>query len=130
MSGNDQQIRQERLSLLLEQLGIPDEMKTGFSEGTIEKLTIDKTNRSWHFSIAINRPLTAEGYAWFSSSLHQTFQHIAKVTFSLQTKESYQSEELLGYWPLCKEKLVETTGPSLSSMLSIQDPIADGNFCA
>lgn len=128
MSGNDQQIREERLSLLLEQLGMPEEMKSGFSGGRIEKLTIDKATRSWHFSIGINRPLAPENYAWFSSSLRQTFEHIAKVTFSFQTNESFQSQELLAYWPLCKEKLIESAGPSLGSMLSTQDPEAEGNF--
>ncbi|MCM3732130.1 PolC-type DNA polymerase III [Fictibacillus nanhaiensis] len=128
MSGNDQQIRQERLSLLLEQLGIPEEMKAGFSGGTIEKLTIDKTNRSWHFLIGTKCPLSSNSYAWFSSSLRQTFEHIANVTFSIQTSEGFQPEELLAYWPLCKEQLVNTAGPSLGSMLSTQEPSAEGNF--
>jgi DNA polymerase-3 subunit alpha (Gram-positive type) len=126
MSG-DNQIRQERLSLLLEQLSIPEEMKSVFLNGTIERLTIDKVNRSWHFSIGVERPLPAAVFAWFHSSLQQTFSHIAKVTFSLQSKET-QTDEVLAYWPLCKDRIVENAIPSLAGLLANQEPAAEGNF--
>ncbi|MDR7072178.1 PolC-type DNA polymerase III [Fictibacillus barbaricus] len=127
MSG-EIQIRKERLSLLLEQLGIPEDMKSEFLDGTIERLTIDKGNRSWHFSIGLVRPLSAVVYAWFQSSLLQTFNHIAQVSFSLQTDGKFHSEDILAYWPLCKERIGEKAIPSLAGLLSSQEPVTEGNF--
>jgi DNA polymerase III subunit alpha, Gram-positive type len=128
MSGSEHQIRQERLSLLLEQLQIPNEMKSGFTEGTIERLTIDKKNRTWHFVIGLIKPLSPECYAWFSTSLHQTFQHIAGVSFSVSVSENVHTDGIIDYWPLCKEKMNGQIAPSLFAIFELQEPVADGHL--
>ncbi|SDM65187.1 DNA polymerase-3 subunit alpha [Fictibacillus solisalsi] len=124
---SDDQVRKERFLLLLDQIGIPDELRPHLGDGRVQKLAIDKNNRSWHFYFSLPKPMPANVYTFFQARITQAFEHIAKVTFSVQCESRECEEELLGeYWSICCEQL-KGTASSLVSGLMGQVPVVTGN---
>ena len=55
--------QQERFQILLQQLQIPEDLINQYLHGGgIEKLVIDKANKSWHFDLQVPRILPTELY--------------------------------------------------------------------
>ncbi|SFD88306.1 DNA polymerase III catalytic subunit, PolC type [Bacillus sp. OV194] len=124
---SDDQVRKERFALLLDQIGIPDELRQHLGEGSVQKLAIDKNDRSWHFYFSLPKPMPANVYTFFTAKLTQAFEHIAKVSFSVRCETKDCEEALLSqYWEICCEKL-KTTASSLIPGLLGQTPEVTGN---
>ncbi len=99
---SEEQLRKERLQILLEQLQIPDDVRhTHFHEGMIEKLVISKEKRSWHFHIQLRSVVPAIVYELFAERMRATFSHIATVSFTFRYgKVELTEKDWLSYWPL------------------------------
>src|SRR5690625_838640 len=104
---NDEQLREERLQLLLQQLQIPDDtIRSYFESGKIRKLSINKEKKSWNFHIELPSILPAQIYELFAKQLQQTFKHIASVSFRFYYhQESSSDVDWVGYWPLIIARL-------------------------
>ncbi|WP_100373170.1 PolC-type DNA polymerase III [Bacillus sp. FJAT-45037] len=123
----DEQVRQERFELLLEQLQFPTEVIQGpFKGGKIRKLTIIKEKKTWHFHIELPVLISAELYELFEVKLKETFTHIATVghTFYYDQLE-VTSADWQAYWPLIVGRL-HAVSDGLRSLLSSQAPHFDG----
>lgn len=68
---SDDQVRKERFLLLLDQIGIPGELRPHLGDGRVQKLAIDKNNRSWHFYFSLPKPMPANVYTFFRRELHR-----------------------------------------------------------
>ncbi|MED3646205.1 PolC-type DNA polymerase III [Halalkalibacterium halodurans] len=123
----EQRVRQERFKLLMEQLLIPEDVTANhLKDGKIEKLTIKKDERRWHFQLSIPTVLPASIYELLADRLVQTFSHIAKVSFQIQYGQPDLSEQVWqSYWPLIVAKLTNISQP-LKEMLEKQTPRFDG----
>lgn len=99
--------QQERFQILLQQLQIPDDLINQYLQGGgIERLVIDKANKSWHFDLQVPRILPTELYELLETKLKQSFSHIARTTFALETEnKQFTEEEVRAYWPLCTERI-------------------------
>ncbi len=86
--------QQERFQILLQQLQIPDDLINQYLQGGgIERLVIDKANKSWHFDLQVPRILPTELYELLETKLKQSFSHIARTTFALETENKQFTEE-------------------------------------
>ncbi|WP_017753794.1 PolC-type DNA polymerase III [Calidifontibacillus oryziterrae] len=121
-------IRKERFQLLLEQISLPSTFSsTFFQDAWIEKLTIERKKKSWHFQFGFEKHISLEAFLLFKSHLVNAFQEIATVTFSITCKEELISEQQLhDYWPYIVEQL-EGISPSLISLMKQQSPHLNGN---
>ncbi|WP_102346908.1 PolC-type DNA polymerase III [Bacillus sp. Marseille-P3661] len=124
----DIEIRKERFKLLLEQIALPENLQqTYFQDALIQKVTIEKATKSWHFMFGLETFLPFDAFLVFKSHLVDAFQQIANVSFSITTKTSVVSEQnLQEYWPYFTQQL-EGVSPSLLSLLKEQVPRLEGN---
>ncbi|WP_458413866.1 PolC-type DNA polymerase III [Schinkia sp. CFF1] len=121
-------IRKERFQLLLEQISISSSLiDSYFQDAWIEKVTIERSKKTWHFEFGIQTYLPLEVFLFFKSQLINTFQHIANVTFAFSYKAPVFSENVLEeYWTYMIEQL-EGVAPSLLSLFREQKPRIHGN---
>ncbi len=123
----DIEIRKQRLSLLLDQIGYPDEKRTLFEGGYLQKLSIQKEQKKWTFHIAIDCPLPFEGYQLFVTMLKKAFHTIADVHCHIHCEQREFSNDLFNnYWDLCVNQLQEQSFPVLD-ILSEKKPAVEGN---
>ncbi|RBW69880.1 PolC-type DNA polymerase III [Bacillus taeanensis] len=124
----DRQLREQRFQLLLEQIAFPKEfVNQYFSGGTIQKLTISKEKRSWHFQIELPNVLPFDVYQHFTNHLIGGFKHIAQVSFSINCSAGYFNEkEVQSYWQYCVDNLAGIS-TSLQQLLKEQTPSLNGN---
>ncbi|MFD3445501.1 PolC-type DNA polymerase III [Microbacteriaceae bacterium 4G12] len=99
--------QQERFRILLEQLQLPSNFVQDYFEGGgIQKLLVDKTNKSWCFHFALPRLVPANVYELLENQLLKAFSHIAQVSFILQVEDhTYTEQDVQAYWPICTSKL-------------------------
>jgi len=125
----DEKIKEqkERFRLLLQQLQLNnDEIIQYFENGAIQKLTVHKTKKSWHFQFLLNQILPYEIYQLLHSRLVNSFSHIANVTFSIKVEEPEVAESLIqSYWPACIQE-IDGISPPILSLLSNQVPKIQG----
>ncbi len=123
----DEQLRKERLQLLLQQIQLPKQIvEQHFAEGLIRKLQIDKQKRSWHFQIELKTIVPSAVYELFSVHLKQAFEHIAKVQFTfIYEQKSLSADEWQDYWPIIVTKL-QSISDGIRQLLSKQVPKYDG----
>ncbi|KMK77248.1 PolC-type DNA polymerase III [Alkalihalobacillus pseudalcaliphilus] len=127
MTQADNQVRKERFKLLMKQIEIPEELvQTYLEEALIQKLTIHREQKSWHFQFYIPKIIPANLYQLFAQRLKDTFQNIATVHFSIEygTKELTE-EQWQQYWPTVVGKL-ENISSGLRELLQNQTPRYDG----
>lgn len=124
----EKQIRQERFQLLLQQVLLPQDLsKKYFEGGSIQKLTIHKQEKRWHFDFLIKEVIPYEVFQLFNTHIARTFEHIAKVTFSLQYIEQIITpQNTIDYWPYCIQSM-DGFSPSIIQYLSQQVPEVNGN---
>jgi DNA polymerase-3 subunit alpha (Gram-positive type) len=123
----DEQLRKERLQLLLQQLQIPEQIvQSHFQDAKIRKLVILKEKRAWHFHIELPIIIPATVYELFSERLRVTFEHIALVSFTFHyEKTELQEAGWIDYWPLIISKLASISS-GIKELLSKQTPTYDG----
>ncbi|WLD95191.1 PolC-type DNA polymerase III [Alkalihalobacillus sp. AL-G] len=123
----DLEIRKERLNLLLEQIAFPEDKKTWFENGYVQKLSIQKEQKKWTFHIHVSRPLPYPVFQLFDSLLTKAFETIAATESVIHCSESELTKELLeGYWNPCLERLKESSLP-VREMLGAQLPTIQGS---
>ncbi|EIT85115.1 DNA polymerase III PolC [Fictibacillus macauensis ZFHKF-1] len=122
----DEHVRRERFVLLLDQIGFPEDLRKYVQEGSVQKLAIDKSDRSWQFYFLVQQLMPANVHQLFTAKLQQAFQHIAKVSFSITSKQAtFNEEDILAYWPLCYQNIKEIAH-SLAQVLQEQTPKVEG----
>ncbi|UOE92805.1 PolC-type DNA polymerase III [Alkalihalobacillus sp. LMS39] len=127
MGTQEEQIRQERFQLLLQQISIPTSLVDNyFREGSIEKLTIHKLEKRWHFYFKLQKVLPANVYELFRANMNEAFGHIASVSFSISYEKVELQESLVQeYWPLWIKGMVGISNGILG-MLENQVPKWNG----
>lgn len=113
-----------RWKILLTQIEAPEELvEKYFTHGEIEKLTVYKEERHWHFSFALEETLPFHVFEWLGNQLSTHFQPVApQVTFSIRSRsQSADKNKLAGYWPLIARRIASDS-PALKSCLSQQLP--------
>ncbi|WP_078554619.1 PolC-type DNA polymerase III [Bacillus alkalicellulosilyticus] len=122
----DDQIRQERFQLLLQQIVIPTDVDHFFTDAKINKLSINKEQKSWHFEFHLERTIPAAVYQLFYEKLKQAFTHIATVTCSFSLSSDTLSDEIIKeYWPLWLAEMNGISG-GIKGMLENQTPQLQG----
>ncbi len=125
--GQEEQLRKERFQLLLQQISYPESLAGDqFKDGKIEKLTIKKKEKAWHFLFHLPSLIPANAYEVFQIHLQKTFSNIAAVTFAFKYDDNNLTEELFhGYWPHLVSSL-NGSAPGIKSWLSGQKPSLQG----
>ncbi|RYL95308.1 PolC-type DNA polymerase III [Sporolactobacillus sp. THM7-4] len=120
-----------RWLILMRQIEAPDEwLNNSLKHGEIEKLTVFREERHWHFEFLVDRILPYHVFEWLGSQLTSHFQSIAaKITFSIKVRSSEGADKLLkDYWTM----LCDSSGadfPALKACLSGQTPeLRDGQL--
>lgn len=115
--------KQEKMTLLLQQLQIPDEqIETYFNGSQLEKLTVFKQERKWHFQLTVNHILPIEVFKQFIHKLQSAFQNIAQVDYTLATIEKQDEEKhLLDYWQYYVQTTAKLT-PLFQEIIHNQTP--------
>ncbi|WP_413381539.1 PolC-type DNA polymerase III [Alkalihalobacillus sp. 1P02AB] len=123
----DGQIRKERFQLLLQQIQLPEQLvEMYFKDGQIQKLSIFREQKKWHFLFHIPSLIPANVYQILAGRLVDTFQNIATVSFSIQYDQvELADKEWSGYWPLIVERL-QNISNGLRELLQNQIPKFDG----
>ncbi|MFD0049346.1 PolC-type DNA polymerase III [Actinomycetes bacterium NPDC127524] len=118
----------ERFQLLLQQMGLTeDAFVQHFYQAEIEKLSIDRVSKTWHFIFQMEKLIPCSIHTRFSIQLKSTFAHIANVTYSFHVLNPQPSEELIKeYWKNCLEEL-DGISPALLTLLNEQEPKVIGN---
>jgi DNA polymerase III subunit alpha, Gram-positive type len=120
--------KKERFRILLQQLQLTDDMFVQhFDQAEIEKLIVDQKERKWHFQFTLQKLIPCNVWTKFSQSLQASFQHIAKVQFSLKVLDTSFTEELvLQYWDNCIKE-IDGISPPMLQLLHNQAPKVQGN---
>ncbi|MDQ0299169.1 DNA polymerase-3 subunit alpha (Gram-positive type) [Salibacterium salarium] len=123
MNTEEQQIRKDRFQLLLEQIMMPkDVVNNYFTDGLIQKLTINKENKKWHFHFILKKHLPHAVFIQLQERISQAFQHIASVRFSITYEESpLPLDHVSEYWPSIISYL-EGIAPYLKQRLNGEIP--------
>ncbi|WP_158737726.1 PolC-type DNA polymerase III [Alteribacillus sp. YIM 98480] len=128
MSTEENQIRKDRFQLLLQQIMMPkDVIDEHFKGGKVDKLTIWKEEKKWHFRFTLLTPLPYEAFLQLEERITRAFQQIASVQFSI----SYEQEVLPlsnipSYWPSIINRL-EGLAPYVRQRLNGRTPTITGN---
>ena len=122
------QVRKERFQLLLEQISLPTILiDSYFQDAWIEKVTIERSKKSWHFEFGLQTHIPLEAFLLFKSHLINTFKQIANVTFSLTySVQANFGNVVLEYWPYIIEQL-EGISPAVLSLFREHVPKQLGN---
>ncbi|MGE6378097.1 PolC-type DNA polymerase III [Peribacillus muralis] len=118
----------ERFQLLLQQMDLIEDAFVNFFIGAeIDKLSIERESKTWHFAFNIPALIPCSVHTRFATHLATTFSHIAKVTFTFNVVNPQVTEQLIKeYWKNCIGEL-EGMSPALLSLLNEQEPAVNGN---
>ncbi|KIL73606.1 PolC-type DNA polymerase III [Bacillus badius] len=124
----ESQGRRQRFQLLLQQLKLTEDAVVRHFEGAeIEKLTVERQAKRWHFSFVTETILPCRLLQTFANALHSSFKEIAQVTFAVKAKNAAVSEELISeYWSFCISQL-EGISPPMLALLNRGVPVVKGN---
>ncbi|MFP3842392.1 PolC-type DNA polymerase III [Priestia filamentosa] len=119
--------QRERFSILLQQLELTDDMIVRYFEGgELEKVTVHKEQKRWHFQFVLNRVLPFNIYNELLMRMNKQFSHIATTSFTIKVKnEEYEDEEVKNYWNHCLSEL-QGISPMFLSLLNEQHPKVQG----
>ncbi|MFT8317103.1 MAG: PolC-type DNA polymerase III [Sporolactobacillus sp.] len=119
-----------RWSILLQQIGAPEEWKTlYFTGGEIEKLTVFRHERRWHFDFKLESVLPFTVYEWLQSKLTEKFRAIVPtLTFTIQTTAVQNADQHFSeYWPGLRSAM-SVQFPALKACFSEKGPDVDENL--
>ncbi|WP_096199396.1 PolC-type DNA polymerase III [Bacillus sp. FJAT-45350] len=120
---SQEDLRKERFQLLLEQILLPtDVLEKQFQHGKIEKLTIYKEKKQWHFLFRLESVLPVLVYQLFAERIRLSFEHIASVSFTISYENNEVSETVLhDYWETMVTQL-DGISNGLKGLLESQKP--------
>lgn len=118
----------QKFLLLLQQLELTDDVYMSFFEnGALERVTVHKKKRVWHFKIQIENILPFQVYQLLRLRMAEKFSHIASVTLTIESQNPVVNEQhILEYWQAAIEQLGEMS-PLLRENLMKQTPQWTGN---
>jgi DNA polymerase-3 subunit alpha (Gram-positive type) len=124
----EKQTRNEKFLLLLEQIGIPENIvEEFFKDGLIHKVTIEKGKKLWFFEFEWGTVIPANIFELFETRLIHSFSKIASVSFQVVPFQQEIDEHLLGqYWRLMLKRM-NGISPALQGLLKEQVPRLDRN---
>ncbi|TMW73243.1 PolC-type DNA polymerase III [Alteribacter natronophilus] len=124
----EKKIRQERFELLMDQVVMPEELRTKYlTEGWIEKLEVYKNEKRWHFAVRLPELLPFPAFDVFQTTIRQGLSHIAKVELSVSyDRDPVPARDFKQYWPFYVECLKSSTN-GLIRRLQEQTPHIDQN---
>ena len=99
----------QKFLLLLQQLELTDNVYMSFFEnGALERVTVHKKKRIWHFKINIENILPYQVYQLLRMRMVEKFAHIANVSLTIQSNNPVVTEQhLLEYWQAAIEQMGE-----------------------
>ncbi|PPA72028.1 PolC-type DNA polymerase III [Jeotgalibacillus proteolyticus] len=120
--------KKEKFRLLLQQLELTDdEFVRFFEEAEIDRLSVHKGTKKWHFYFKFYNVIPCSVMKEFTKRISQSFQHIAQVDFSISISgEQFTEDHIVDYWSVCLEEL-QGIAPPLLKLLSNQMPVVNGN---
>ena len=116
--------KEEKMKHLLTQIEMPEDLiAKHFSESSIEKLEVSKSEKKWHFYFNFSNILPKEVYRMFKGRLEQSFRGIAeKIDMTIHAKDAtYTEEDLTHYWFDFIQTL-ENILPTYKELLQTQKP--------
>ncbi|MDQ0214264.1 DNA polymerase-3 subunit alpha (Gram-positive type) [Oikeobacillus pervagus] len=117
-----------RFRLLLQQLKLTDDdlLVKHFEYASIEKLTVTRETKRWHFQFQFEKILPFQVFSKFSTHLQHSFHSIANVSFSASVLNPHiQEEDVQAYWNYCIQE-IDGISPPLLAILN-QQPMVKGN---
>src|SRR5690625_3678737 len=88
----------EKMEVLLKQLEFPQEIiDAQFKDSELHKVIVFKSKKLWHFHVNLEQVLPFEVYNMFYQKLQTSFQHIANVKLTLNSKNKDCNETELMY---------------------------------
>ncbi|KHE71971.1 PolC-type DNA polymerase III [Halobacillus sp. BBL2006] len=119
---------QEKMHYLLEQIQFPhDLIEPHFKDSSMQKLTVFKEKKQWHFHFLFPKPLPPSVYELFTAKLTSTFRSIAEVNWTIETSnKALTPEEVEEYWQGFIKTMTNLT-PSYKDLLMEQKPEVNGN---
>ncbi|MET1247858.1 PolC-type DNA polymerase III [Sporolactobacillus sp. STCC-11] len=121
---SDATSKAERFAMLLEHIDAPQEwIERYFNHGEIEKLSVFRSERRWHFELQLEGILPFQVYEWLDSHLKQHFQSVvSKITFTIHAREAEEADNYFAeYWSAVSGELCQEF-PALKLCLSRQQP--------
>ncbi len=118
-----QQEAKQKFLLLLQQLELTDDVYMSFFEkGELERVTVHKKKRVWHFKIKLDNILPFEVYQLLRMRMAEKFSHIASVSLTIDSFNPVVNEQhMLDYWYPAIEQIADMS-PLLRENLSKQVP--------
>ncbi|MFG6148878.1 PolC-type DNA polymerase III [Halobacillus sp. B23F22_1] len=119
---------QDKMHYLLEQIQFPhDLMQPHFENSKLEKLTVYKSEKKWHFLFRLQKPLPPSVYQLFTSKLRSTFHSLASIDWTIEAAENTMTtEDVCEYWQNFIQSLTDLS-PGYKDMLLEQVPEVNGN---
>lgn len=123
-----EQTKREAFGHLLQQIQLTEsEYVPYFQQAEIEKVTVERKAKKWHFYFSLEEILPFKVFEQFTSKLEKAFSHIAHTTYSFQVKNPNIHEKLLtDYWNYCIGQL-DGIAPPYQKILNEQIPSIAGN---
>lgn len=118
-----------KMMLLLQQLELEeDPYIKAFETYELSKLTVHKKHRLWDFQLKGEYPLAGDIFRQFKKRLHERFQGIAVVDFSVELSSPADAAEFVpAYWLDVVESFQEMS-PPLKQLLASQTPHVEGQL--
>jgi DNA polymerase III subunit alpha, Gram-positive type len=120
--------KKESFQVLLQQLQLTDDAEAQFFyNALIDRVTIEKKSKKWHFSFQFEKIIPCSLLTRFRTQLEKVFAHIATVSYTIHVLEPNISEQLVhDYWKNCIQE-IDGIAPPLLKLLNEQLPRLQGN---
>ncbi|ALV21155.1 PolC-type DNA polymerase III [Carnobacterium antarcticum] len=120
--------QEELFQKLLEQIGLHQEMsyQPYFEKGKIQKVTVHKLSKTWHFQFQFEDILPFEVYQSLTEKIQLAFSSIASIIISIETNQpNITIEKLEHYWPMAVKKS-GVSSPICNRPFQEQFPMLEG----
>ncbi|MDP4172110.1 MAG: exonuclease domain-containing protein, partial [Bacillota bacterium] len=119
--------KKQQFQLLLQQLQLTDDaIVNHFQYAQLEKVTIEKKARKWHFRFLFEKIVPSAVYGLFTAQLEKTFSYLAKISYTIQVADqSFHETVALDYWKRCVQE-IDGISPPILKLLNEQTPKIQG----
>ena len=101
LEGNMALTQQEQLQHLVNQIQLPEEIHSFFSNGKLTQVVVSKQSKTWTFQVALDNILPANVLMQFRQHLQTAFTNIARTALVIKTPVQAVDDELVNqYWHL------------------------------
>ncbi|MDP4163866.1 MAG: PolC-type DNA polymerase III N-terminal domain-containing protein, partial [Bacillota bacterium] len=119
--------KKQQFQLLLQQLHLTDDaIVNHFQYAQLEKVTIEKKARKWHFRFLFEKIVPSAVYGLFTAQLEKTFSYLANISYTIQVADqSFHETVALDYWKRCVQE-IDGISPPILKLLNEQTPKIQG----